>query len=131
MLKKILQLYTFAVCMICVVIILKSFDKGVRILPQYNIPEVKYSEYLERYEDDEAYIEYHQSIDPAFDMPIEEVTKRRIDEYNTFINDKKDKAWEILSEELKWALIAFAILMSHWYINNRVSLHDDPAYSKK
>ena len=130
MLKKAIQLYTFAVCMISVFIILMSFNNGVRTLPQYTITETRYSDYLERYEDDEAYIEYQQSIDPSFIMPEEEISNQRITERDNFINDKKAKAWEIISAELKRIAIAFAILMIHWYINNRVSLHNSP-YSKK
>ncbi|RTK93568.1 MAG: hypothetical protein EKK61_01040 [Rickettsiales bacterium] len=99
-------------------------------MPQYTIPETKYSEHLEHYEDDEAYIEYQQSIDSSFIVPIDGVSNLRVTERENFINDKKTKAWEIISVELKWGLIAFALLMIHWYINNRVSLYNSP-YSKK
>lgn len=130
MLKKAIQLYIFAVCMICVFIILKSFNLGIKTMPQYTIPETKYSKYLEHYGDDESYIEYQQSIDPSFIVSIDGVSNQRVAERENFINDKKNKAWKIISVELKWALIAFALLMIHWYINNRVSSYNR-TYSKK
>ncbi len=123
MFKKALQYYTFAACLICAALVLISVDKSIRTLPQLSITEMRYSDYLENFEDDESYREYQESINPSFTMQNEELTNLRIAERDKFIDDKKNQAWEIISKELERGLIMFAILIFHWYINKRVSFH--------
>jgi tyrosine-protein phosphatase YwqE len=129
-LKNILQLYALVVCTITVIMLLIISCVSITSLTSLVFPEYTHYSTMGNYESNEAYIRsfaghYDQDTKKEASvlkqLPSQELSEKRIQAKNDFLEDSRRKNISLLIYQFEWALIAFVFFYIHWRIYKKAT----------
>jgi hypothetical protein len=124
MFKNIKQLYSLAVCFVCIMILMVTLGTSIHDIIHYMNPEYYQRYALERYKSNEEYIASFSDEKKRKEfekIPEEKMTEMRLQKREEYLKDQKGELPWTLLDKLPWAVTALLFFILHWAIYRRAS----------